>query len=352
MRIDRVDLRAETVPLATPYVLSFTTVTAIAPHIVTIALDDGSSGRAETVALPGYSRETSEEIRAGLTALLPRLIGLDPDAARQLARDELAALPFALSPVLTALDLATGAFVPPAATDVPLLAPLQAEAPAELLSAARRLLDEGYGTLKLKIGRDLEGDIAAVRALLDELPESARLRCDANEAYDRTAAERFLEALHHPRRRLIELIEQPLARDDWDGTQALACVSPVPLMLDEGIGTEADIDRAAAAGAGFIKLKLFKNGAPSDLIALARRARERGLRVVLGNGVSADIGCLTEAWVYARHPDLFAGAGEMNGFVKITRSLLAVSPELRRGRLIWRRDPSAESPLTLREAHA
>ncbi len=339
-------------PLATPYVLSFTTVTTITAHIVTLALDAGGVGRAESVALPGYSRESSEEIRAALAGLLPRLRGRDPDAARRAARDELAALPFALSPVLTALDLATGAFVPPEAADVPLLAPLHAQNPAELLRAARRLLDEGYGTLKLKIGRDPAADGAAVRALLDELPETARLRCDANEAYDRATAERFLEALQHPRRRLIELVEQPLPRDDWDGAQALACVSPVPLMLDEGIGTAADIDRAAAAGAGFVKLKLFKNGAPSDLIALARRARERGLRVVLGNGVSADIGCLTEAWVYASHPDLFTGAGEMNGFAKLTRPLLACPPELRRGRLVWRRAASPPNPLTLRDAHA
>jgi L-Ala-D/L-Glu epimerase len=351
MQIDRVDLREEILPLTTPYVLSFTTVTAIVSQIVTITLAGGTHGRAETVALPGYSRESSEDIRAALAALLPRLRGLDAGTARQLARDELAHLPFALSPVLTALDLATGAFAPPTAADVPLLAPLHAREPAELLRAARGLLEQGYRTLKVKIGRDLAGDIATARVLLDELPEDVRIRFDANEAYDRATAERFLEALRHPRHHLIELVEQPLPRDDWDDTQALACVSPVPLMLDEGIGTEADIDRAAAIGAGFIKLKLFKNGAPCDIIALARRARDRDLRVVLGNGVSADIGCLTEAWVYARHPNLFAGAGEMNGFVKITRPLLAVPPELRGGHLVWQRRATEHDPLTLRDAH-
>jgi L-alanine-DL-glutamate epimerase-like enolase superfamily enzyme len=352
MRIDQVDLHEDRLPLETPYVLSFTTVTAILSQIVTITLTNGARGRAETVALPGYSRETSDDICDALGRLLPRLRGLDAAAARHLACGELAPLPFALSPVLTALDLASGGFTPPAAADVPLVAPLYAADAAALPHAARVLLDRGYGTLKVKIGRDLTSDVAAARALLEGLPETARIRFDANEAYDQATAERFLEALRHPRRALVELVEQPVPRDDWNAAQALACVSPVPLMLDEGIGSIADVDRAAAIGAGYIKLKLFKNGGPTDVLALARRARERGLRVVLGNGVSADIGCLTEAWIYASHPDLFSGAGEMNGFVKITRSLLAEPPELRHGHLVWRRPAPKYDALTMRGAHA
>ncbi len=352
MRIDETDLREATLPLRAPYVLSFTTVTAIVAQIVTIRLANGARGCAETVALPGYSVETSAQIREALEGLLPRLRGLEVTAARALARRELAALPFALSPVLCALDLATGDFPIPDAAEVPLLAPLHSREPAELVRAARALLDQGYGTLKVKIGRDVAGDVSAAAALLGELPDDARLRFDANEAYDRPAAERFLAALQHPRRRLVELVEQPLSRHDWEGMEALCCASPVPLMLDEAIGTEADIDRAAAVGAGFIKLKLFKNGGPTDLLALARRARERGLRVILGNGVSADLGCLTEAWVYEQGRGLFHGAGEMNGFVKITRPLLAHPPDLRGGQLLWRRTDPAADPLALRGEHA
>ena len=352
MRIDETDLLEEVIPLRTPYVLSFTTVTAIHVQLVTIRLTGGACGRAETVALPGYSVETSEEIRSALGEFLPRLPGLEIAAARDLARQELAKLPFALSPVLTALELATGDFPVPGSVDVPLLAPLHPCESGGLLAAARELLDQGYGTLKIKIGRDLAGDLAAAQALLSALPDAARIRFDANEAYARPEAERFLAALRHPRRHLVELVEQPLPRDDWDGMQVLCRVSPVPLMLDEAIGAETDIDRAAAIGAGFIKLKLFKNGGPSDLITLARRARARGLRVILGNGVSADIGCLTEAWVYERGRGLFHGAGEMNGFVKITRPLLARPPELRDGRLRWRRADTADDPLALRSAHA
>lgn len=352
MRIDDTDLRAADIPLRAPYVLSFTTVTTIMAQIVTIRLAGGGRGRAETVALPGYSVETSAQIEGALTALLPRLLGLEVAEAYDLARRELAGLPFALSPVLTALDLAAGVFPIPAAVDIPLLAPLHAREPGHLLRAARDLLDQGYGTLKVKIGRDLVEDIASAEALLKELPDDARIRFDANEAYDRPAAERFVAALQHPRRRLVELVEQPLPRDDWDGMEALCCASPVPLMLDEAIGAEADIARAAAIGAGFIKLKLFKNGGPTDLVTLARHACDRGLRVILGNGVSADLGCLTEAWVYEQGRGLFHGAGEMNGFAKITRPLLAHPPELHAGRLRWRRADSAGDPLALRDEHA
>jgi L-alanine-DL-glutamate epimerase-like enolase superfamily enzyme len=217
-----------------------------------------------------------------------------------------------------------------------------------MVAAAQALEREGYQTLKVKIGRNVDEDIVAAKALLDTLPEDLRLRFDANEAYDAPSAERFLLSLDHPRRHLVELVEQPLPRKDWDAMARLCSLSPVPLMLDEAIDTKADIDRAAAIGTQCIKLKLFKNGAPSDLLVLAGHACGLGLRVILGNGVSSDIGCLMEGWAYASRPDLFFGAGEMNGFVKTRRPMLTNPPELRDGKLHWQRDTDSCNPISLR----
>ena len=91
-------------------------------------------------------------------------------------------------------------------------------------------------------------------------------------------------------------------------------------MLDELIYDLADIDRAATIpGVGFVKLKLKKLGSIDLLLAALRRIRAHGLQPVLGDGTATDIACLLEARVAALE---IGNAGEMNGFLKLRRSLL------------------------------
>ena len=130
----------------------------------------------------------------------------------------------------------------------------------------------------------------------------------------------------------IELFEQPCHMDDWDAAKAVAEISPVPMMLDESIYGEKEIERAANEGsARFIKLKLMKAGSLENLARQLDRIRELGMEPVLGNGVAADPGCWMEACVARTH---ISNAGEMNGFLK-PRSLLFETPlEMRGGDMI------------------
>jgi len=95
----------------------------------------------------------------------------------------------------------------------------------------------------------------------------------------------------------------------------------IPLMLDESIYSEREIERAAAGTAAeYIKVKLMKFSSLARLEAAIARIRALGMKPVLGNGVATDIGCWMEACVAARHIDT---AGEMNGFLKPRERLLA-----------------------------
>ncbi len=118
----------------------------------------------------------------------------------------------------------------------------------------------------------------------------------------------------------IALFEQPCAAGDWASHLAVARDCPLPLMLDESIYDEADIDRAAALSASrFVKVKLMKFVSLDRLAAAIERIRGHGIEPVLGNGVAGDIGCWMETCIAARH---IGNAGEMNGWTKMRRSLL------------------------------
>ncbi len=108
-------------------------------------------------------------------------------------------------------------------------------------------------------------------------------------------------------------------------------MSTVPVMLDESIYNLADIDRAGAIpGVGFVKLKLKKLGGVDLLAAGLRCIRELGMEPVLGDGVSADIGCWMEACVARATID---NAGEFNGFLKPKARLFAEPMRVEGGRL-------------------
>jgi O-succinylbenzoate synthase len=114
----------------------------------------------------------------------------------------------------------------------------------------------GYRVFKWKVG---VGDLADELALLDDvcaaLPNGGRLRLDANGAWDRRQAERWLERCAE---RPVEFVEQPCfagagasareVRKCEDVLLGLAGDFPTPLALDESLVGEADLERWLGAG--------------------------------------------------------------------------------------------------------
>ena len=66
-------------------------------------------------------------------------------------------------------------------------------------------------------------------------------------------------------------VEQPLAHDDLAGLKALTRAK-VPIGIDEGIHSLADIEANAQAGADGISLKLIKLGGITQALAAGRLA--------------------------------------------------------------------------------
>jgi L-alanine-DL-glutamate epimerase-like enolase superfamily enzyme len=91
-----------------------------------------------------------------------------------------------------------------------------------------------------------------------------------------------------------------------------------------------------------VKFKLMKCGSMTRLEEMIKKASHARLKIILGNGVATDMGCLHEAQVAARL-GLTIHAGEMNGFLKGTEQLLQPPLRVDKGALIL---PSA--PPTVR----
>lgn len=136
---------------------------------------------------------------------------------------------------------------------------------------------------KIKVGTP--DDMAIVKAL--RASTDATLRVDANAAWDVQTALALIPELE---KLGVELVEQPLAKDDWEGMELLYKESSLPLFADEACVTEADVDKCAGHFHG-INIKLTKCSGITPARRMISRARELNLQVM--------VGCMNESTVGA-----------------------------------------------------
>ena len=127
---------------------------------------------------------------------------------------------------------------------------------AALLPAGRAALasigpkaEMGFRTFKWKVGVGDSGDeLALLDDVIAALPSGAKLRLDANGAWDRRKAERWLERCAD---RPVEFIEQPIeagVRGADDLLLGLANDYPTPVALDESVTGAREVERWLGAG--------------------------------------------------------------------------------------------------------
>jgi O-succinylbenzoate synthase len=208
--------------------------------IVRLESEGGVAGWGEAAPIPDFGTETVAEAEAACAAL-----GSPVDELRiaSAVPASLGCLRRALSCALR--DLAGARGTGSDAVSVAALLPAGKTA----IAAATAMAVSGFRVFMWKVGA---GDIADELALLNDvcaaLPAGAKLRLDANGAWDRRGAERWLgKCADYP----VEFIEQPVARDRAGAADlllGLASDYPTPIALDESVAGEGDIRRWIGAG--------------------------------------------------------------------------------------------------------
>jgi L-alanine-DL-glutamate epimerase-like enolase superfamily enzyme len=319
MRLQEIILHRLEVPLTNPYLLAFGNLTSFDTILVEARDTDGRVGWGEASVIEAYSGETVENAWTFCRAAAEGLPGKETAEARKIVAAGHHDSPFATTAIASAIEMLEGnpLLTIETETRVPMLVPVNVKDLDAVPGEVERLIGEGYGTLKVKVGFDLEPDLVRVAAIQKANAGRVLLRLDGNQGYSTEDGCSFASRVDPDS---IELLEQPCAAGDWDAAVAMAQVATVPMMLDESIFGPEDIDRAAELkAASFIKLKLMKMGGLDATIDGLERIRGLGMEPVLGNGVATDIGCWMEACLAARS---ITNAGEMNGFLKPTDRVL------------------------------
>ncbi len=335
MKLQEITLRRVRLPLIRPYRVSYITFEEFEPIIVEVRDSDGRTGWGEGHISPGSSAETRDGGWAFCRDYAARLVGRSADQAKAMLIDVVHESRVAASAIVSAIEMLEGnpLLAVDDAVSFPLLTPFNSFDHDAIPDEVEQHLAAGYRTFKIKIGLDVEADLARVAAIQSAVAGRATLRIDANRAYDEATGCRFAAALDPTG---IELFEQPCPAEDWHANAAVAKVSTVPLMLDEPICEIGDIERAATIeGVGLCKLKLRRFGGLDRLERALRRVSDLGMEPVLGDGIGADIACWMEACV-AR--TTIRNAGEFNGFLKPGISLFTNPPTFENGAMVLPRN--------------
>jgi L-alanine-DL-glutamate epimerase-like enolase superfamily enzyme len=154
--------------------------------------------------------------------------------------------------------------------------------PEEMARMAAQVPD--YPIIKIKLGSD--DDVGRIAAIREARPD-VRLFVDANAGWSPEEAVGHVQALAPYD---LEMIEQPVPKDDIAGMGYVQAHTDVPVVADESVQTLANVEQLAAARVKGINLKLMKVGGLAVGLRMLKRARELGLRVMLGCMIETSIG--------------------------------------------------------------
>lgn len=263
--------------------------------LLELATDSGLSGWGEGVPLPLLTGETLPGCLAALQeVLLPAVLGEDGRALESLGR-RLDRLLVGHPAARCALDLALhdlasrslgvspwvllGGSNRPVATNYS----IGLATPEEAAEQARALVEQDYVCIKLKVGQDPDLDVERVRAVRAAVGPEIALRVDANEGWNYLQARRFLQRAEGFQ---LQLVEQPLARADWEGLRRLRQLGLAPIAADESLrGVQEARHLAALEAVDIFNIKLMKCGGIRAAREIITLARAHGISLMIGGMV-------------------------------------------------------------------
>jgi len=134
---------------------------------------------------------------------------------------------------------------------------------------------KGYQVIKVKLGRDTDKELIETIRSATDVP----LYVDANQGW--TDLQQSLDMTHWLHEQGVQLIEQPFSKTNVDANAWLTERSPIPIIGDEAVQRLADVDKAAGVYHG-INVKLMKSAGMHEANLMIERARELGMKILIG----------------------------------------------------------------------
>lgn len=327
-------------PTIRPHKLAMHTMQNQTLVILRIRCADGIEGIGEATTIGGlaYGYESPESIKTNLDRYFaPLLVGQDAsniNAAMQRIDRVVKGNTFARSAVETALLDAQGKRLGLPVSELlggrvrdslEVAWTLASGDTARDIAEGEHMLEvRRHRIFKLKIGaNEVNQDLRHVIAIKKALGDRASVRVDVNQYWDEAVALRACQVLGDNG---IDLIEQPISRNNRAGQARLALRSPAPIMADESIECVEDAFNLAREGAAPVfALKIAKNGGPRAVLRTAAIAEAAGIGLYGGTMLEGSVGTLASAHAFITLAEL-AWDTELFGPLLLTEEIVTEPP--------------------------
>jgi len=309
MKIQSIRFGMLNVPLKTPFKTAMRTVKEIEDVVVIVKTDTGHTGYGSAPATAVITGDTHGSIIEAISKVMsPALIGRDIADLNKLiniAQDSIVRNFSAKAAIEIAIyDLYGQLYDAPLyqllgggdnviTTDITISVDYIDKMVEDTLNA----IEQGFETLKIKVGKDPALDIERIKAIYAAVNERALIRLDANQGWTPKQTVSVLRELENSGVQL-ELVEQPVRGDDIEGMKYVTERIDTPVMADESsFGPKEAIELIRTRAADIINIKLMKTGGISNAVKIADIAGIYGVNCMIGCMLESSIGVAAAAHI-------------------------------------------------------
>ncbi len=293
--IEDVEFYPFNLPLREPFHVSLGTITAAENVLVRLKTHDGVIGWGEAGPYSPVTGETQAVDLAMGKDLANLVRGRDPFTLSAIVADMDGLTPTNTS-IKAALEMAIwdicgklagqpvykllGGYRDSFETDMT----IGMASPEKMASEATKYVQNGFKTLKIKLGDGAEPDTQRMKAIREAVGYGIKIRSDANQGWSASETVRSLRMMEKYQ---MQICEQPVPYWDVAGLKYARDNSPTPIMADESVHSPHDALTVVRENAvDCINIKLMKSGGLLRGMQIAT--------VAASGGVTCMVGCMEE----------------------------------------------------------
>ena len=294
------------IPLKEPFVISLGPIEAVQNVVVIIRTEDGCTGYGECspyLTINGESVDTCFVVGQYFAKALKGKDALDIESCMAV----MDRIIYANSSIKSAFDIALYDIAAQHAgqplyqflggkKDKVLITDMTVSIgePEKMKRDAIKFQQQGFPAIKVKLGENLEKDVARIKAIREGIGNEHPLRIDANQGWQ--TADNAIAVLQALAPYNIEHCEEPIARWRFMELSKVSAASPIPIMADECCGDEHDAERLIALKAcSMINIKLGKSGGLYRALKIAQLGAAANMHLQVGGFMESRLGMTAAA---------------------------------------------------------
>jgi len=309
LKISSIETIPIRIPFLEPFKVTYGALSGSDHVIVRIHTNEGLVGLGDASPLTFFTGETQASAMAAVSELLsPLLVGEDPLEVERLIdkMDKVAGNHSAKSAIDQALHDLAGKFLETPVYNllggryrdrVQVSTGIGIKEPEAMAKDVVWVKEQGFHTVKIKIGLEPTKDVERVRAVREAVGDDMEIRVDANAGYDSKTAIRVIGCIEKYR---PQYVEQPVAEHAIKDMAMVRRSVNVPIMADESVFSPQDaLEIVKMEAADIIGVKFSKCGGIWKAKRIAAIADSAGLPCVMISAFESGIGLAANAQVAA-----------------------------------------------------